>query len=214
MYRIINEQNQVIGEINIYGTDMPIPEPSPEPSPEVPASNKKIALVIGHNVSDKGAYGNEGISEWDFNEKLLRELPLPSNCKLFYRDETQGYTNQMIQVHEEIDQWGADYSIEWHFNSFSNDSAQGHEVLYCSEGGETLATMLNESYDANLPTTDRGIKKITMNDNGGGFCCRGHSYSIIAEPFFGAHQYRFIEGGDLRSGLKKAMMDFIASISV
>lgn len=176
----------------------------------------KVALVIGHDANDQGAYGSKGISEFRFNDELISEMTkddmLPNNCEYntFYRNaDTRDYTPKMIALHEDIDKWGADVSIEFHFNSFSNKSVHGHEVLYCSRGGKRIAELLNDSLDEHLPTSNRGAKKVVMSNRGGGFCCRGKSLAIILEPYFAAHQYRFIVGGDLREPLKLAISDFL-----
>jgi len=176
----------------------------------------KIALVIGHQQNNQGAYGSEGIGEWEYNNSLIQDI-LPSldyeNVLITTRDPNiSGYGNQMRDLHKRIDQWGADVSIEFHFNSFSNSSAQGHEVLYCSEGGKKLAKLLNDELDKNLPTSNRGIKRVSGNDRGAGFCCRGRSKALILEPYFAAHQNKFVKGGELYEPLKKAIITFIQNL--
>jgi len=174
----------------------------------------KIALTIGHDENNQGAYGSEGISEYEFNDELIFSLDLVGiKHTIFYRNEKIiGYSAQMTDLHSRIDEWGADISIEFHFNSFSNQAVHGHEVLYCSSGGQHIAELLNDAYDRHLPTSNRGIKKVSMSDKGGGFCCRGKSLAIIAEPFFSAHQFRFVEGGDLRESLKYAITEFLSQL--
>ncbi len=185
----------------------------------------KIALVVGHDYDKRGAYGSEGISEWKFNDTLINDLffnglPKENKYKRFYRETSfSGYSNQMRDLHKRIDEWGADLSIEFHFNSFSNKNVKGHEVLYCSVAGGLYASALNMSLDKYLPTSNRGIKKVEFHpapipdDRGAGFCCRGKSKAIIIEPFFGVNQYRFIHNGDLRENLLKAIVDFLEKIS-
>jgi len=174
----------------------------------------KIALIIGHDEINQGAFGSEGISEYSFNDELIFSLDLTRiEHAIFYRNEKIiGYTAQMIDLHSRIDEWGAEISVEFHFNSFSNQAVHGHEVLFCSEGGKHIAELLNYSLDRHLPTSNRGIKKVSMSDRGGGFCCRGKSLAIIAEPFFGSAQYRFTEGGDLREPLKIAITEFLSQL--
>ena len=174
----------------------------------------KIALVIGHDEKNQGAYGSEGISEYKFNDELIFFLDLVGiEYSIFYRNpKIIGYSAQMRDLHSRIDEWGAEISIEFHFNSFSNQSVHGHETLYCSKGGQHIAELLNDSLDRHLPTSNRGIKKVTKKDRGGGFCCRGKSFAIIIEPFFGSNQHRFIEGGDLREPLKIAITEFLREI--
>ncbi len=179
----------------------------------------KIAIVIGHDANSQGAYGNMGVSEWIFNDEFMSELffkemmPDKHTYYVLYRNANiSGYTNKMIELHNTIDEIGCEISVELHFNSFSDTSATGHEVLYCSENGKKIAQKLDEAFDNNLETTDRGLKKITMNDNGGGFCCRGKSYAIISEPFFGAHQSKFSHDGIQRKALLDSFYDFFNSI--
>lgn len=180
----------------------------------------KIALVVGHDAHSKGAYGSEGISEFDFNHSLLLDLNVnnqPGNNQyyIFYRSaDIKGYTAKMIDLHERIDKVGCDVSIEFHFNSFSDEDVHGHEVLYCSDGGKQMAEIVNHQLDLELPTSNRGIKKVKLNphpipdDRGAGFCCRGRSLAIIIEPFFGSNQEHFIHDGKLRkpyfTALKRA----------
>ena len=210
---IYDEKNKKIGEIIMYDDPIEL------------LTKTKIALVIGHDIDVQGAYGSEGISEFQFNDELLAELSfddmLPDHCEygVFYRNaEISSYTKQMIDLHDGIDKWGADLSIEFHFNSFSSDKAQGHEVLYCSTKGKMYANNLNIILDKYLPTSNRGIKKVQLNpgnfpdDRGAGFCCRGKSAAIIIEPFFGAHQHKFKADGSLREPLKNAIKEFLMGI--
>ena len=177
---------------------------------------KKVALVIGHQSNNQGAYGSKGIGEWAFNTDLvddITEVMKSVNAKIFQRSKAiSGYSNQMRALHAEIDAWGADISIEFHFNSFSSDSAQGHEVLYCSEGGKKEAIKLNDSLDKYLPTSNRGVKKVTSSDRGGGFCCRGKSYALIIEPFFGSSQHQYIDGGKYREPLINAIVEYLENV--
>jgi len=179
----------------------------------------KIGLIIGHDIDSQGAYGNKGISEFTFNDELLSEMslgdyfPKKHDFAVFYRNaDVHGYSNKMVDLHKRIDEWGADISIEFHFNSFKDDSAQGHEVLYCSQGGKNIASILNKCMTNHLDNKNRGTKKIYGSDRGAGFCCRGKSLAIISEPFFGAYQNRFVGEGDQRTLLKEALGEFFEMI--
>ena len=178
----------------------------------------KIALVIGHDSDNKGAYGNTGKSEFDFNHELIRDLffeglPPKHEYKRFYRSANiVGYSAKMIDLHSRIDSWGADISIEFHFNSFSNKNVNGHEVIFCSEGGKKIAKKLDKAFDKHLTNSDRGIKKVSMSNRGGGFCCRGKSLAIISEPFFSSSQSKFVHDGVMREPLKKAFIEFFNSL--
>lgn len=179
---------------------------------------KKIGLVIGHQENNQGAYGSAGIGEWKFNSDLVEEIMnrhKGGNTFLYMRDKNiSGYTSQMKDLHATMDSHGIEISIEFHFNSFSNENVRGHEVLYCysSSGGKEEASELNECLDLYLPTSNRGIKPVTFDDDGGGFCCRGRSKALIIEPFFGANQDRFVQGGDLREDLILAILKYLREI--
>ena len=173
----------------------------------------KIALVVGHESENQGAYGNVGIGEWAFNRELIVDIMRVMNSEnlyMFMRNASlRNYTHKMIDLHERMDAKNIDISIEFHFNSFWKDSVQGHEVLYCSSRGGKEANTLNTLLDIHLSTTNRGPKKISMKDNGGGFCCRGKSIALVLEPFFGAHQHKFVRGGELRKDLINAIVEYL-----
>ena len=184
----------------------------------------KIALVVGHTSENPGAYGNSGIGEWQFNDELLHsmylegKLPSKHTYYILYRSaDTKGYTAQMKKLHKQIDRLGCQLSIEFHFNSFSNPEVNGNEVLYCSEGGKQYAEIMDSCLDL-LPNRDRGIKKVELrkyplqDDRGAGFCCRGRSYAIIAEPFFGVQQSKYTRNGVYREFLETAYRKFFMLI--
>jgi len=178
----------------------------------------KIAIIIGHDADKQGAYGNEGLSEWEFNDELIQSMFFDGRLSnkheyyIMYRSaDLNGYTKQMKDLHKRIDKIGCELSVEFHFNSFSNPSANGNEVLYCSKGGKHYADIMDECLDE-LPNRDRGVKKVTKGDRGGGFCCRGNSKSIIVEPFFGANQSDYVRTGQYRYLLEDAYEEFFEKI--
>lgn len=154
----------------------------------------KIALVVGHRKDNQGAVGNDGESEWEYNNKLAKKLhkKFPNNTKIFYRKTGPGgYSEKMKELHKRIDAWGADYSISMHFNAAGNPAVDGHEVLYCSKAGKKVAEILNNNFNKYLDNKDRGIKKCTKSERGGGFLCRGKSVCVLGEPFFAAHKTKY-----------------------
>lgn len=179
---------------------------------------KKIAIVVGHNERSQGAVGNYGLSEFQFNSQLANELvdrlsDSDNEYKIFYRSPNiHSYSQQMIDLHARIDDWGADVSMSMHFNASASPSTGGHEVLYYSNKGGQYAKKLNDLFTKYLPTRDRGIKRTMEHERGGGFLSRGRSYCILAEPFFAAHQDLYVEGGPYRKGLVKAYEEFLRSV--
>ena len=178
---------------------------------------KRIALCVGHNFRAQGAFGAARQSEYNFNNALIDELiEMLSNSnnefKKFTRQETSSYTVQQNIMHSDIAKWGnVDYAIEFHFNAAEKDSVNGHEVLYLSKKGKKLATKLNSMFNKYLSNNDRGVKK-RSSGNGYGFLKRGNYASIIAEPFFAAHQQQFMIGNSHRDALLRAYADFLNTI--
>lgn len=176
----------------------------------------KVAIVVGHRSGAKGAWGNAGISEFDFNSAIAKELKktFANNKKIdlevFYRDNMPGgYGEKMKRLHKRIDNWGANYSISLHFNAAGRKDVDGHEVLYCSNRGKEVALKFNTLFSKYLKNRDRGVKRRVKSQRGGGFLCRGRSIAIIAEPFFAAHQKKFIKGADGGDKLLLAYKDFL-----
>jgi len=175
----------------------------------------KVALVVGHRQGAQGAWGSAGISEFTFNTKLAIDIKkrFGDEVKIFFRDDLPGgYGEKMKRLHKKIDSWGADYSISLHFNAVSNVSVAGHEVLYCSKSGKELASLLNNNFEKFLKTKNRGIKKRSKGERGGGFLCRGKSVCVIAEPFFAPHQHLYVDGTSGYDNLISAYVKTIKGI--
>ena len=181
----------------------------------------KIALVVGHRQSSKGAYGSAGLAEWDYwNEFSLDLLDLLASSdievRVFHRKEKgSGYNQRMVDLHREIDSWGAKISISMHFNASANGSANGHEVLYCesSKTSANYAGLMNRIFTDNLDNRDRGIKKKSRKDRGGGFLCRGNSYCILVEPFFASNQHEYMRGQIGREKLLLSFKEFLFKVA-
>lgn len=212
MMYITDKEGERIGEINLY-------DPK---AVEVAPDRKRVALVVGHDTKEGGAFGDRGQNEYNFNCEFLDDLSIDGKTfnngveiRYFFRSPNlPTYSKKMSDLHNRLDEWGADIAIEFHFNSFSDATVNGHEVLFCGMDARAngLATALNDNLDKNLPATNRGIKMVSRDSRGGGFCCNGKSVSLIIEPFFGANQDRFSRGGDLREPYKSAILGFLSQL--
>jgi len=177
----------------------------------------KIALVIGHNGKRQGAYGSKGISEWQFNsvliEEILNQVNTKACIKVFKRSAAlSGYTKEMIALHKELDEWGSDITISFHFNAALNENVNGNEVLYMSTGGKRVAEIFNVKFSEYLPNNKRGVKRLYTGDRGYGFVGRGQSKCVILEPFFASHQHQYVEGGIYRDRLVDAIVEAIEEL--
>ena len=177
----------------------------------------KIALVIGHAPDKQGAWGNAGISEYNYWKNFLidtiNQLPQKHQYRIFERPTSKrGYGSRMKLLHHKLDAWGADLSVSFHFNAAGNVHVNGHEVLYCSKRGSKYAKIINDIFTERLRTKNRGTKRKTPKDRGGGFLCRGRSVCILLEPYFAAHQIDYLPGTEGYEALQKSIKEFFDKI--
>ena len=162
---------------------------------------KKLAIVVGHNSRRQGAmklYPSPGVSEYTYYCAMADYIAKQANAwavrgvliQVFYRTPEPG---DITRVYREVDAWGADASIELHFNSFGNPNARGCEVL--SSGSAPSMKMAQAVQDALLTTIygygaddrfNRGVKVPT--NRGRTSVTSGKAPAILIEPFFGSSQ--------------------------
>lgn len=153
----------------------------------------KLAIVVGHNSEKPGAVRKDtGESEFSFNSRLARRIELIASdsdlkVKTFFRQPGLGYSRELREVYREVDIWGADASVELHFNSVASDKATGTETL---TSGTALSMKLAEEVQremvAALGLRDRGIKTRTSGQRGYKSLVSGRAPAVLIEPFFGS----------------------------
>lgn len=184
----------------------------------------KILLIIGHNAKSKGAYNTKlRISEFDFWKGYVEERI--SNWHHISRHQfsivtrphkgSPTYNEQMRHVHTIGKKWGADISVEFHFNGAMR-VVKGHEVLYYrgSKGGRHIANIADKAFDKHLVNRDRGIKPRGVHDNGGYGLYVGEYPSILFEPFFNKQLVDYVKGGKYRKNLNEAFDQFFREVSL
>lgn len=127
----------------------------------------KLALVIGHSSSSKGAVAVDGVQEWDWTRPLAGQIErlAPFDVRTFYRTPNQGYTRPIKRVAREINAWGADAVIALHFNAFPEppgvESVNGTMALYWpgSTKGRALAAKVSRAVSIAQGTRDRGARE-------------------------------------------------------
>ena len=151
----------------------------------------KIAIVVGHNETGQGAKRvTDGRSEFDWNGELAQTLARMSPVvKVFHRiyHGPRSYTAEVRECYSRVNAWGADVSLELHFNG-GPASATGTETLYATNAGKALAERVHGPIVAALGLRDRGLKKLTATDNGYGALMAGRAPAVILEPYFGSNR--------------------------
>lgn len=152
---------------------------------------KKIAIVVGHNSKAQGALRVlDGRTEFDWNSELAELIKdhAPKHVKVFHRQLGGGYSAEIDRVYNACDQWGADVTIELHFNSSANTSVSGGETLSSGTKGSMLLAKLVRAGARNvLGNEARGVKVRKRHDRGGRSLWQGKAPAVITEPYFGSN---------------------------
>lgn len=150
----------------------------------------KIALVVGHNARAQGAVRvTDKRTEYDWNGMLAQAIHDidPDAVRIFHRKPEGGYSSEIRRVYAEVDAWGADCSLELHFNAF-RESSTGCETLSSGTAGSMVLAGLVQRYTLDaMPMADRGIKVVRRGDRGGLSLWSGRAPAILTEPYFGSN---------------------------
>lgn len=155
---------------------------------------KRFAIVVGHNSEKQGAVrGDSGETEFVWNSDLAKLIEHEARdyadleVRTFYRQAGLGYRGEIRRVYEETDRWGANVTVELHFNSHADPSATGTETLTSgTPASMALAVAVNREVVAALGLRDRGVKTRASDDRGGASLMSGRAPAILIEPFFGS----------------------------
>lgn len=165
---------------------------------------KKIALIIGHNEKNKGAYSEYlKISEYDFYSKVLdilfKKYKEAFNLKeefvkniqdkiTIFRIPNTGYSKEMAEVVNTLEKNKFELAIELHFNATVEHKRHGNTVLYWHKSmeGKKLAELFQE-----IMSSYTKIKKLdlipisSLKQNGAYGIMKSKCPYVLLEPFFG-----------------------------
>lgn len=155
---------------------------------------KRLAIVVGHNSEKQGARRHDtGESEFAWNSDLARMIEACAadypeiEIRTFFRQPGLGYRREIEAVYEDTDRWGANATVELHFNASDNPAASGTETLSSgTPASMALAVDVNREMVAALGLKDRGVKTRTAQDRGGRSLISGRAPAILIEPYFGS----------------------------
>ena len=143
----------------------PNPQPAPVPTEPVPThEGQRVALVVGHTATARGARSVIGIQEYDYFKEVceivLAELKT-DKVKMFLRDG-----RGIAQTIDAAANWGADVIIELHFNAF-NGTAHGAEILIPQGTTNALGADFLAKWCEFAKLRNRGVKTVTRTQPGG-----------------------------------------------
>lgn len=153
----------------------------------------KVALVVGHTSSAKGANSVAPFktNEFDLNSNIARKAEELAgfyglDVRVYYRDPSLKYHAQIDKVYADSDAWGANASVELHFNAYPG--ATGTETISSgSAGSRALCDKLQDGMIATLGLESRGVKVRSRRERGGRSVHAGKAPAALVEPFFGSN---------------------------
>lgn len=151
---------------------------------------KKFAVIVGHTSTSQGAYSPHGIgSEFAYNSNVAKYLTDIADV-YHYESYKQGYRGMVNKVFSEINQKDYLLTIELHYNSVGDSSANGSSVLYyhMSGKGKAYAEKLSEMLSHRFGTKNRGITGRRREERGGYALYAGKAPAVLVEPFFGSNK--------------------------
>lgn len=179
------------------------PEPSPANPPATvpnPAKRAKVAIVIGHNSKQPGAWVLDplDLSEFSFHTKVSEALlnlaaGTEIEAKRFFREySSSGYASEIDRCYAQVNAWKPDFCVEMHFNggggNYSMMIVAKDSVLGSAAGAAMLETM---SAEIGIPIwtngSPRGISPLNRGDRGGRSVWAAPCPVVLTEPFFGDH---------------------------
>lgn len=151
----------------------------------------KIGIVVGHNSVAQGAVRcTDRRSEFDWNGELARLIELHDSASVgvFFRTPGGGYSAEIDRVYGETDAWGADVTVELHFNSVAASTAEGCVMLSSGTSGSLLlAREMQKRCLAVMQNRDRGVRVLGRHDRGGRSLWQGRAPAVLIEPYFGSN---------------------------
>lgn len=149
----------------------------------------KIAICIGHNEVNKGAFSLYiKQPEWDYYRAIAERMR--DVADIYYRQYVGSYNQEISNLAKAVNKQNYDLVIELHFNA-AVPSANGCEALYYKNSikGRAAAKLYCEVIKTNYGSRNRGAKSLSKDtDRGFLFLQKMKAPAIIVEPFFGSNK--------------------------
>jgi len=155
----------------------------------------KLGIIVGHNQRQQGANGIDPInaSEFLYNKKIAEIMKANAKSfslksKIFNRKYRGSYRDEIAEVYGKSDDWGAEVTVELHFNAYNRNTRGTETLCYESEAslrtGNAIHRELIQLFNRDR-NTDRGIKTYRNLTRGRYSLVAGSAPAVLVEPFFG-----------------------------
>ena len=195
-----------------------------KPIPPIPAGEgpeMRVALVVGHNARNKGAYvkGSLNEFEYDFNnevaEEMIRQKWPELTLKRFNRAYTGSYSSEISKVYRSVNSWNPDFILELHFNGYNGITGYSFMLHYAgSKVSKQCAKAINDEAIKATGFADKGAKALNSGDRGYLSVKSASAPAVLTEPFFGdywAHAEKISELG--HTGVAKFYLNGIREVA-
>lgn len=184
----------------------------------------KVAIVVGHNPRQPGAVRcDTREAEYLWNSRIAMRIEETAaggdypgiEVKTFFRPYMGSYAREVRDVYPRVDAFGADVSLELHFNSHENPKANGCEMLSSgSARSMQLSEALQNAVLSRFEVRDRGVKVLGPKDDGYLALHAGRAPAVILEPYFGsnAKDCATFSGPHDEQGYAEAILDAVEAI--
>lgn len=156
----------------------------------------KVAILVGHNSSQQGAFSPElNMTEWQYNKEIANYLHQKDaeTYDVYFRQPNQSYRKQMQDVLDVINKKHYDLVVELHFNSYINEKAHGSTGLHHKANSKVVKylCLLQEMLKRIWGVVKRPLIPITKSDlnrvNGAYGILKSKADYVLIEPFFGSN---------------------------
>ena len=187
----------------------------------------KVILVPGHGgKAPKGEYQDFGavskdktVDEFHYYQDLIKKYIIPELEKEKIEYEYVERKIKKVMPYAEINAVAedGDFAIEFHYNAYDIESAQGSEYLYypTSKGGLKLATILRDNISETmgfvLRTNDKSKQGLrpTSTGNGSPVLKKTKCVTVLIEPFFITNPGEFEKATENKKELAEAIVKSI-----
>lgn len=152
---------------------------------------RKVALVIGHNSTAKGAYADAPVGqfEYDYNNAVASEMISMAaerglSMRRFLRTPGGGYNMEIDRVYREVETFAPDLIVEMHFNGGGGDYATMLHARGAECSAKAAGAMLEE-FSTRLGIRSWGLMPVDRNGRGGRSVWASARPTVLTEPFFG-----------------------------
>ena len=158
----------------------------------------KVAILVGHNSSQQGAYSKDlEMTEWEYNKLVanyLKRKKIVKHMMYILDNHIKVIENKMQEVLDVINKQNYDLVVELHFNSHTTNTAEGSTGIHYKTNSKTkeYLNIFQDMLKRIWGIVKRPLIPITLSDinsvNGAYGILKSKADYVLLEPFFGSNE--------------------------